>query len=866
MNGGGTEQERVHVDGCPECRAHLTGSLGATFDSQKTVERQGPADDVLTEGREVGVLRVVRRLGAGAMGTVYAAFDPRLEREVAIKVLHLGGDLLAEARLLARLNHPHVVAVHEVLSWNGRVVLVMERVNGQTLRQWQQSPGRTVAQKLAVLQQCAEGLAAAHAAGIVHRDFKPDNVLVDEQGRARLLDFGLAMRGGAGASLAGSPAYMALQQLRREPADARSDQFAWWVTVYEALTGRVPHDGVTLEELTAARARGEVELKGVPSWLRRRLLRGLSNEPAHRFDSMRAAARALEKPRAGRWLAAVAALAVAAGFIGGRETPCDAVMGVRETRVPALADARADLTRALAGCRDLEPAQQSAHAACLAVTARELDLAAEAVEGTEFDARLAARVLKRVRPAGRCERLPLPPASHPESDRAELLESLRAQLRFDALRERGDVVGAQTLAARHSEAVSHSTSPVVRTWAGLHLAAAWSMTGRTPDALNKLRELEGVHGIELREQTWVSLGRWLFECYASGERHCEVAERQARRNLALLDEPWAHVFGREVEFFASEQPPPVAEVVRSWRRLPGAEFEAERALVNELRAVAETDDRSRMLSALELEPTTRAGKLARLRIEVTVAAHQGDLARVSALLGELEALGVDLEVSAELAASRRNAAIARGEVPPPTLDPSLSPRTALLFEFGSVVSADPGRARALLPQLRLIAPDLSETERLAYEVGLERLALRLNDAALLEATPVHEGYELMRAWQLALMRGDDAGEAAVYARARAAPDDGFAALLLLEERLQAGALKDIPEDAATLRVTARSWELEDSLRIVEAFARLQLGQGQAACRVMTPMARGAAVPARQAARIEALVEACPVLGLTPWPK
>ena len=205
--GDATELQRAHLASCATCREALTriSQLSATFDSQRTVRREQPPKGVLAEGTEVGHYVVRRRLGAGAMGAVYAAWDVRLEREVALKVLHLEGDLLAEARHLAKLSHPNVVAVHEVRSWGDRAVLVMELVQGQTLRAWFSAPQATLATRLQVLRQCADGLAAAHAAGIIHRDFKPDNVLVDAHDRPRLLDFGLALQGAGTRGIAGSP-------------------------------------------------------------------------------------------------------------------------------------------------------------------------------------------------------------------------------------------------------------------------------------------------------------------------------------------------------------------------------------------------------------------------------------------------------------------------------------------------------------------------------------------------------------------------------------------------------------------------------------------------------------------------------------
>ncbi|MBE7454501.1 MAG: serine/threonine protein kinase, partial [Kofleriaceae bacterium] len=194
----------------------------------------------------VGRFELRGRLGHGAMGTVWAAVDPELDREVAIKVL-FGDDrdaarLRREAQAMARLRHPNVVAVYEVGTWREVPFVAMERVDGPTLRGWM-SETRTVQEVLAVFEGAGRGLAAAHAAGLVHGDFKPDNVLVDAAGAARVADFGLARAGGESAppatagptvatgpaatatqatALGGTPAYMAPELWRGEPATARS--------------------------------------------------------------------------------------------------------------------------------------------------------------------------------------------------------------------------------------------------------------------------------------------------------------------------------------------------------------------------------------------------------------------------------------------------------------------------------------------------------------------------------------------------------------------------------------------------------------------------------------------------------------------
>jgi serine/threonine protein kinase len=280
---------------------------GDTFPAEK---RSGGE---LPRGAQVGRYVVLDYLGRGGMGMVYAAYDPDLDRKVAIKLLHVGASetasegesrLLREGQALARLQHPNVIAVHDVGTFQGQVFVAMEFVDGLTLRQWLQASPRGWREIAAVFSAAGHGLAAAHAAGLVHRDFKPENVLVGLDGRVRVLDFGLARieiseapegaeRNAAGSltltgAFLGTPAYMAPEQYARGTTDARTDQFSFCVTLYEALFGQRPFHGTTIAEL-------ELEVKrppsppsrmDIPDWLRLLVLRGLSANPEARFLSM----------------------------------------------------------------------------------------------------------------------------------------------------------------------------------------------------------------------------------------------------------------------------------------------------------------------------------------------------------------------------------------------------------------------------------------------------------------------------------------------------------------------------------------------------------------------------------------------------
>jgi tetratricopeptide (TPR) repeat protein/tRNA A-37 threonylcarbamoyl transferase component Bud32 len=311
--------------------------------------------DVAEEPQKLGRYVVLGELGRGGMGVVLEAFDRALDRRVALKVLHreLGEQhtqrLLREAQALAKLSHPHVVQVYEVGEANGQAFIAMELVQGRSLREWlMQDPRPGWRECVQVYVQVGEGLAAAHAQGLVHRDFKPGNAVIDGAGRARVLDFGLARRMHDAAdarpsvearveasvepsveeaalaqsltrtgAVVGTPAYMAPEQLKGLEADARSDQFAYCVALYEALCGKRPFEGSSMAALMVSMLSGQVRPvpRGteVPAAVRTVLLRGLAIDPGARWPSMDALLgelRRIVSPRRRGWLA----LGVAGGL------------------------------------------------------------------------------------------------------------------------------------------------------------------------------------------------------------------------------------------------------------------------------------------------------------------------------------------------------------------------------------------------------------------------------------------------------------------------------------------------------------------------------------------------------------------------
>ncbi|NVB40656.1 serine/threonine protein kinase [Pseudenhygromyxa sp. WMMC2535] len=277
----------------------------------------------LPSGSKLGRYVVLSKMGAGGMGEVYAAYDPELDRRVAVKLMHQQGDseeeverasrrLLAEAKAIAQLSHPNVITVHDVGTIGDRVFIAMEFVEGMPLSDWMRRDGLGWQDQLEVFTRAGRGLEAAHKAGLIHRDFKPDNVLVGDDGRVRVLDFGLARRFDSRESgdkrrdrEAGTPAYMSPEQHLGKELDHRTDQFSFCVALYEALYGELPFSAKTRFELALAVTDGQVGSvpKGatVPSWVRWALLRGLDPDPNGRWADMGELLSALSRDPYRKW-------------------------------------------------------------------------------------------------------------------------------------------------------------------------------------------------------------------------------------------------------------------------------------------------------------------------------------------------------------------------------------------------------------------------------------------------------------------------------------------------------------------------------------------------------------------------------------
>tara|TARA_R110002073_G_scaffold245044_5_gene407574 strand:- start:117379 stop:120243 length:2865 start_codon:yes stop_codon:yes gene_type:complete len=340
----------VHLDSCPSC-SELVGELAQQSSALAVTRGEESVDGKrqhLSKGTPVGRYLVLEFIGGGAMGVVYAAYDPELDRKVALKLLRPGQTdplkvgaardrLLREAQSMARFANPNVVRVYDVGTVGDEVFIAMEFIAGQSLRSWLQASERSWREIVDVFRQAGSGLAAAHDAGLVHRDFKPENVLVSDVGDVFVTDFGLARQheeaplkghhhvddGGLlgedltqTGALVGTPVYMSPEQFDGGAVGVKSDQFSYCVSLYEALYGTRPFSGDSFSTLKQAITQGVLQdpehRLGVPSKIHECLMRGLSISAEDRHESMTqllAVLKVEERERSfGRWLAVAAAI------------------------------------------------------------------------------------------------------------------------------------------------------------------------------------------------------------------------------------------------------------------------------------------------------------------------------------------------------------------------------------------------------------------------------------------------------------------------------------------------------------------------------------------------------------------------------
>jgi eukaryotic-like serine/threonine-protein kinase len=402
LSDGERSQVESHIDTCSSCGALVAdlariygndgtsvgggpltpelvemSGLSESIGSSTLVDNERKTGPLLSEGAKLGRYVVLHVVGAGGMGIVYAAYDPELDRKVALKLLMDGGPgasvktqaehrirLLREAQVMAKLQHPNVITVHDVGTFEDRVFIAMEFVEGCTLKHWLRGGTHAWKTVLSVFLAAGRGLAAAHAAGLVHRDFKPDNVLLssgplETPTRIMVTDFGLARpaHGHTDAfvavgsepseqvisaqltqtgALVGTPAYMAPEQLAGQRIDALSDQFSFCVALYEGLFGERPFSGKGLAELVANVSEGRVRPPPrdaqIPRWIRQTVLKGLATDPGNRHSGMDSLLGRLERDPWRPWRRRVAPLGLA--------TLAGGVAVAIGTRTPALRPCR----------------------------------------------------------------------------------------------------------------------------------------------------------------------------------------------------------------------------------------------------------------------------------------------------------------------------------------------------------------------------------------------------------------------------------------------------------------------------------------------------------------------------------------------
>ena len=555
---------------CPACAAEDSGptlrrdpSGGAPA---ATAAAQAGGSPAPQPHATIGRYMLLEVLGRGGMGLVYTAYDPVLGRNVAIKVLQTrsqsptdGGAestrLLREAQAMARLNHPNVVPVYDFGVAGNDVYVAMELVVGTTLHAWLKQQRPDFRQALPVLIAAGRGLQAAHEAGLLHRDFKPANVLLDAALRPRLTDFGLARALGSPTSgptpsiepsvsgpvaidlqltragaVMGTPGYMAPEQYRGAATSPATDQYAYCVALYEAFYGRRPFEAKDLEELGRLANTGEVPPpprgSPVPSWVFPIVKRGLATDPAARHASMAALLDALSRDPSRRRRAWMAAAAVAAATVV-------ALVGHQALQARAERNCRAQ-GRSLAGLWD--DTVRARGEAKFAATGMEWAAVAWQRSRAAADAYAAAVVQARNEA---CE------ARWADGT----LEAPQLALRMACLDRRLDELDtlAQTFASADLTVVTHATtvvarlSPVVTCLDTRGLAAEAEAWGHTRDTVDRL-------------QRELARGRLLMAAglLAEARQKIESSEREAVDLGNLVLAAGAHEARGELEFAAGQ--------------------------------------------------------------------------------------------------------------------------------------------------------------------------------------------------------------------------------------------------------------------------------------------------------------------------
>lgn len=324
-----------HVDECSHCLETIFKIRSLSLEHPINPIHSSFTEHIINPGTHLGRFTILEKVGQGGMGVVYAAYDANLDRRVAIKMLRdpcFSKHILDEAKIVARLNHPCVHAIYDMGEYLGKTFLVMEFINGKTLDVWLAEQKRSAQEVIAIFLQIADGLHAAHSAGIIHGDFKPKNIMIDSHHQAHLIDFGLSKKftlsqiSYKGISfIQGTPAFMAPEQVQGAPVSYKSDQFSFCLTLFQSLFGQMLFACGSLEKR-------QQEIKEFTqkkqlinsSFLKKRtslnilktLQKGLSFDPLDRFSNMHQLAISLKYNPVQTWTKRIICLTLAFSGIG----------------------------------------------------------------------------------------------------------------------------------------------------------------------------------------------------------------------------------------------------------------------------------------------------------------------------------------------------------------------------------------------------------------------------------------------------------------------------------------------------------------------------------------------------------------------
>jgi len=551
-----TAEIREHLDGCEACRGAALAAVRAGLARAPTDTEDEP-DAAPAVGATYGRYELRRLIGTGGMGHVFEAFDRELERAVALKLVRpqvadqrAAERLVRESRIMAKVADRSVITVFDAGRLGARVYIAMELIRGDTLGSYLARTRPGWREVVALYARAGAGLVAAHRAGVVHRDFKPDNVLVelasDRVRRVVVTDFGIAHAGepaepageptpretasgdvrltATGAAI-GTPAYMAPEQLSGEPVDARADMFAFAVALWEGLFGARPFAGRTVEAIHAAqlvRPRPPRGAPRVPARLVRVVERGLAIAPADRWPDLSTMLQRLAAIRARRRrvaIAASAALLVGLGVAGARIASAPASACGRELEAPALGTAldpvlAARVARFAGDWRTVHSeACRAARAPALAcLEARRLELAAFADDVRTGGARTAQALAATLGDPAAC-RDPAPGLLEPRVPSDPVVRRAVTPLRVtihdaSTARERGELEVAARLAKAAADD-ARAGWPEVRAEALYELALVQDARGEHKPAVAGLREAASVAAAarddELVARSWLQL-------------------------------------------------------------------------------------------------------------------------------------------------------------------------------------------------------------------------------------------------------------------------------------------------------------------------------------------------------------------------